>query len=69
MKDYSAKGKNYSRDNLDMVLLMQRGSHVVVRKGKRFEFEIPKGLEGHSRKKHKVHVGAVKVRLWPSFML
>lgn len=55
---------------MDVWLLMQGGSNVVVRKGEAFEFEIPKGVEGHSRKKrHKVHVGEVKMRLWPSFML
>ena len=35
-----------------------------------FEFEIWKGLKRYSRKKkHKVHAGAVKRRLWPHFML
>lgn len=37
---------------------------------KAFEFEIPKGVEGHSRKKqHKVCVEAVQMKLWSSFML
>lgn len=43
----------------------------MLKKGETFEFEIWKGIpEGYSRKKkHKVHVGAAKKRLWPHFML
>lgn len=55
---------------MNRVLSMQRRSDMAVKKGKAFESEIPKRMEGHSRKrKHKVHVGAIKMRLWPSFML
>ena len=45
MKDYSITGKNSNRDNMDIVLWMQRESDVMVRKGEAFEFEIPKGVK------------------------
>lgn len=55
---------------MNIVLSMQRGCDVVVRKGEAFRFEIPNGVERHSRKKkHKVYVEAFKLRLWSSFML
>ena len=70
MKDYNTLGKNCNGDNVNTVLPVQRGRDVVERKGEAFEFEVPKGVEGCFRKrKHKLHVEAVKMRLWSTFML